>query len=460
MKTLGRYTIICLILFFVSFEVSSAVSRRDAVVDAVQKASPAVVNISSEVIVEQQVNPFFGFRGNDMSGDPFRDFFERFGERRQYRTNSLGSGVIINSSGIILTNYHVVERASKITVKLLDGRSFEASVIGADPKSDMAVIKIKSDKLLPYLPMAKSSDLMIGETVIAIGNPFGLSGSVTTGVISAVGRSVTIKSNQVFTDFIQTDASINPGNSGGALLNINGELIGINTAIIQDAQGIGFAIPIDRAKRIVTDLLNYGKVRKAWIGAYVQDLNDNYRRLSKYRGDEGAVINRILDKSPASLGGLKAGDIIVGIDNAPIADSQQYHQEIASFTPGNKITFKIFRNDYMTVKVTATNIPAEKAGTIADSILGVKVSSISDDTVRRYRLYPGTEGVVVSGIKKGSPAEKLGLMQGDVLLQIAGVEVRNKQDFDNAVFSIDTIDTVPMVVLRGRTKYYVSLDID
>ncbi|MBW2569370.1 MAG: trypsin-like peptidase domain-containing protein, partial [Deltaproteobacteria bacterium] len=237
-----------------------------------RKVSPAVVNINSEYEVRRRVNPFSGFSRDPFFDSFFKDFFDPGFEQR-YKRTSLGSGVIIDGKrGLILTNAHVLAKSATITVILNDERKFDARIIGADPDSDLAVLRISSKNPLPAVEMGDSNDLMIGETIIAIGNPFGFSNTVTTGVISAINRSIRAD-DAVYHDFIQLDASINPGNSGGALLNINGELIGINTAIYAKAQGIGFAIPINKAKRIVSDLIQYGKVVQIWLGLTVQDLD-------------------------------------------------------------------------------------------------------------------------------------------------------------------------------------------
>ena len=240
---------------------------------AVRKVSPAVVNISSVYEVRKRTGPFSGFGANPFFEEFFKDFFDPRFERRQQYT-SLGSGVIIDGKkGLILTNAHVIQKTATIKVMLQDEREFEAKIVGADPDSDLAVLKIDSENQLPDVTMGNSDDLMIGETVIAIGNPFGFSHTVTTGVISALNRSIRTE-DRVYNDFIQIDASINPGNSGGPLLNINGDLIGINTAIYAKAQGIGFAIPISKARKIISDLIQYGEVKQAWIGIIVQDMDD------------------------------------------------------------------------------------------------------------------------------------------------------------------------------------------
>ncbi len=453
---------ISLILLITSFDVFGAVNyeRRDAVVKAVEKTSPAVVNISTEIIVRRRANPFFGFRNDGFFDDFFKDFFDTYGDN-SYRKNALGSGVIIKPEGIILTNYHVIERASKVVVTLVDGRKYDAEIIGADPKSDIAVIKIKADKKVPFVNMGTSDDIMIGETVIAIGNPFGLSNTVTTGVVSAVGRSITTQEKKVFTDFIQTDASINPGNSGGALLNINGKLIGINTAIYQSAEGIGFAIPIGRAKRIVNDLLNFGKVRQSWIGIYVKELSREMRKYAGYTYDNGIVVGKVLNDSPGAVAGIKPGDIIYKIDNAPVSNTAQYHQQISSYTPGSVIKFSIFREKGISFSVKTTTIPLGLADTISRRILGLKVASITYELTKKYNLYAGPgSGVVITDVVDGSPSAQLGLIRGDVILQFEGVKLKEKKDYDKALFSIDTNDTVPILIIRGQTRYYASIEID
>ena len=277
--------------------------RRNTVVSAVQKISPAVVNISSEYQFQTQRNPFSGFGMDPFFDSFFRDFFDPGLERRQKRT-SLGSGVIIDGKrGFILTNAHVVIQSQSITVSLKDEREFQAQIVGIDPDSDLAVLKIGNPEDLPAVEMGNSEDLMIGETVIAIGNPFGFSHTVTTGVISALNRSVRT-GDTVYHNFIQTDASINPGNSGGPLLNIHGDLIGINTAIDAKAQGIGFATPINKAKRIVSDLIQYGEVVLSWTGLFLQDLDKELARYLNIPVDKGVIVKDVEPGSPAITAGI------------------------------------------------------------------------------------------------------------------------------------------------------------
>src|SRR5438046_488932 len=290
--------------------------RRSLVVQAVEKASPAVVNVSTEQIVERHASPF-PFPQDPFFEEFFRDFVDP--RPRRFKTTSLGSGVIVAADGTIMTNVHVIERASRVRVTLNDQREFDATLVGADADADIAVLRVKAGGDLPHIPFGTSADLMIGETVIAIGNPFGLSHTVTTGVVSAVGRSLRDE-ERTYTDFIQTDASINPGNSGGPLLDIKGELVGINTAIYGKAQGIGFAIPVDRARRVMKDLVSYGEVRHAWVGLVVQNLTPDLAQHFGVR--RGVVVAQVEPTSPAEAAGIARGDAVTKVDG-PEGPSQR-----------------------------------------------------------------------------------------------------------------------------------------
>src|SRR5581483_9193100 len=313
-------------------------ARRSLVVDAVEKASPAVVNVSTEVIEER--GSAFGFQRDPFFDEFFRDFVDPRPQR--YKSTSLGSGVIVGADGTIITNVHVVVRATRIHVTLADQREFDATLVGADADSDIAILRVKAGGSLPAIPLGSSSDLMIGETVIAIGNPFGLSHTVTTGVVSAVGRSLRDE-ERTYTDFIQTDASINPGNSGGPLLNIRGELVGINTAIYGKAQGIGFAIPVDRARRGMKDLVSYGEVRRAWVGLVVQDLTPQLARHFGTR--KGVVVAEVEPDSPASRAGLARGDAITRVDGHDVHSRDEFEQRIQDHTEGQSIRLTRRRED-------------------------------------------------------------------------------------------------------------------
>jgi serine protease Do len=314
-------------------------NRRTPLVRAVEKVSPAVVNIYTTEISRSLRNPFRSFNNN-----LFDQFFKDFLPPNTNQKRSLGSGVLINDEGFILTNEHVIAKAAKIHVVLSDKQEFDASVIGADIKSDLAIIKISSNKPLPYIEMGRSDDLMIGEQVLAIGNPFGLQQTVTTGIISALNRNIRAGKNMVYSDFIQVDASINPGNSGGPLLNINGSLIGINTAIYQKAEAIGFAIPIDHAKRIVNELIRYGKVRRGWMGVSIQELDAQLSRHFKLDRQRGVLIVGVADRSSAGQAGLKRGDIVIAVDNHDVKNKSDFRGRMASYTVGSSIRFSILRD--------------------------------------------------------------------------------------------------------------------
>jgi len=384
--------------------------RENAIVKAARKVSPAVVNISTSKIVERGINPFFSQEGNDFFNNFFKDFFE---PRRKYVKNNLGSGVIIDGvHKYILTNHHVIVKASKITITLDNEREYDARVVGTDPESDLAVLKIETDSAIPTVTMGRSDDLMIGETVIAIGNPFGLSHTVTTGVISAINRSVRAE-NKTYHNFIQIDASINPGNSGGPLVNINGELIGINTAIYSGAEGIGFAIPINRAKRIVSDLINYGHVHTAWLGIKVQDLTEKLAKYFRMPGiHSGALISEIVSDSPAHNNTIKRGDIITEFNRHKINSSRDYYDELSQHTAGEMLSLVLFRNgEKIKVKIKAASFPSNLALDFAFERFGFQVEELNKRLSSKYGLNQ-SEGLVIIDVKKGSQAYHIGIEPG------------------------------------------------
>jgi Do/DeqQ family serine protease len=429
-------------------------SRENSIVRAVRKISPAVVNISTSKLVERGVNPFFLQENDDFFNRFFRDFFEP--RKRQYVKNSLGSGVIIDSAHkYILTNHHVIVRASKIAITLANQQEFEARVVGTDPESDLAVLKIETEIELPSITMGRSNDLMIGETVIAIGNPFGLSHTVTTGVISALNRSVRTESG-IYHNFIQIDASINPGNSGGPLLNINGELIGINTAIYSGAEGIGFAIPIDRAKGIVSDLINYGQVHTAWLGITVQDLNENLINYFHLPVKYGALITEILDGSPAKKKGLKRGDVITEIKKNKIKSSRDYYDHLSQHTANEIIHLVFFRNGIkQRISIKATPFPPDLALDLAFERLGFRVEELNRSLAIKYRLKE-REGLVIVAIKKGSQANSIGLVPGDLIRGINDLSVNTKEDFRKAVIRYRLKERITVLIQRGWRVYSIS----
>ncbi len=428
-------------------------NRRTPLVRAVEKVSPAVVNVYTTEVSRSAQNPF------RRSGDKFFDqFFKDFLPPTQSQKRSLGSGVLINDEGFILTNEHVVARAAKIHVILSDKQEFDASVIGADIKSDLAIIKINSDKPLPFVEMGRSDDLMIGEQILAIGNPFGLQQTVTTGIISALNRNIRVGENRVYSDFIQVDASINPGNSGGALLNINGSLIGINTAIYQQAEGIGFAIPIDHAKRIVDELIHYGKVRRGWLGVSVQELDAQLSRHFKMDRKKGVLVVGVADLSSAGKAGLKRGDIIIAVDDHDVSDKSDFRGRMASYTVGNSIRFSILRDGKMMERtVRVTSIPKSYVKEFTRNWIGLSVQENNAHFARSNKLAT-SKGMVVMEVVSNSAAGRMGINRGDIIRQMNQNRVDGEEDYNKAVADINNPDRILLLVQRGRQGYYVTLE--
>jgi len=428
-------------------------NRRTPLVRAVEKVGPAVVNIYTTEISRSARNPFRSF-GNNLFDQFFRDFIPPTENQRR----SLGSGVLINGEGFILTNEHVIAKAAKIHVTLSDKQEFEASVIGADIKSDLAIIKINSAKPLPYVEMGRSDDLMIGEQVLAIGNPFGLQHTVTTGIISALNRNIRAGENMVYSDFIQLDASINPGNSGGPLLNINGSLIGINTAIYQKAEGIGFAIPIDHAKRIVDELIRYGKVRRGWLGVSVQELDAQLLRHFKLDRQRGVLVVGVAENSPAGQAGLKRGDIIIAIDDHEVKGKSDFRGRMASYTVSSSIRFSILRDGkVLEHRVRVTAIPKSYVKEFTRTWLGLHIQQNSERFARANRLMT-SKGMVVMEVVPNSAGGRIGINPGDVIRQMNQKRVDTEEDYNKAVAEINNPDRILLLVQRGRQGYYVTLE--
>ncbi len=435
---------------------AAGINRETPVVRAVRNVSPAVVNISSEYEVRKRVSPFSGFGRDPFFDSFFKDFFEP-GLDRSYKRQSLGSGVIIDGKrGFILTNAHVVEKTGTITAILNDDREYEAQVVGADPDSDLAILRIESDKPLPAIEMGDSEDLMIGETVIAIGNPFGFSHTVTTGVISALNRSIRTE-GRVFQDFIQTDASINPGNSGGPLLNINGALIGINTAIYAKAQGIGFAIPINKAKRIVNDLIQYGEVIPAWIGLTVQNIDERLAQYLNVQGVGGVLVKAIEDKSPARQAGIREGDILLTLGSKKVTDSVQYESILKGIAAGQTISATIWRDkEDKAVSIKTAVFPVELAMELAVRLMGVAAEDVSTRNRMKYNLA-AKEGVVITKLRNGSHLSKIGVQPGDVIRKMDEIPIKETKDFEKAIVKYRKKSSVVILLQRGDQLYYITV---
>jgi len=414
-------------------------ARQSLVVQAVERASPAVVNVSTEQIIERRGSPF------PFPQDPFFDeFFRDFVDPRpqRFKTTSLGSGVIVGADGTIMTNVHVVERASRIHVTLSDQREFDAKLVGADADADIAILRVQAGGAVPAVTLGTSSDLMIGESVIAIGNPFGLAHTVTTGVVSAVGRSIRDE-ERTYTDFIQTDASINPGNSGGPLLNIKGEVIGINTAIYGKAQGIGFAIPVDRARRVMKDLVSYGEVRHPWVGVLVQDLTPD---LAQHFGARhGVIVADVEPKSPGADAGLERGDAIVKVDGHDVASREEFEQRIQDHAENDRINLTLRRDGRdQDVELRASAFPTARADELAWQLIGLEAVEDAD-------------GLVVRRVRGSSPAARIGVARGDRLLGLGGSPLRTLADLRKRMIEVRAARGVLLSIGRGNVQYNVNV---
>jgi Do/DeqQ family serine protease len=418
------------------------------VVEAVRVVSPAVVNVSSEYQVRIHSNPFTGFGLSPHFDSFFKDFFDQNYQRNMKRSN-LGSGVIIDGKrGFVLTNAHVVTRSGNITITLNDEREFRALVVGADPDSDLAVLKIETDTPLPDISMGNSDDLMIGETVIAIGNPFGFSNTVTTGVISALNRSIKTD-ERVFYNFIQTDASINPGNSGGPLLDINGKLVGINTAIYASAQGIGFAIPINKAKRILSDLIKYGEVVPAWTGIVLQNVDAKLAHYLQIPGKGGVVVRGVERQSPAEKTGIVEGDIILFLNQKPIASLDDYTAVMKGVSAGRVVDIIIWRGGKKKpFKIKTEIYPIENAIPLAYQLLGIKVKDLT---------VSSQKGVEIDMLDPNSYLSRIGAAPGDIIRQINDQTINNIDDFQKAIVKFRQKTSIVILLERGGRGYYISL---
>ena len=419
-------------------------SRRTPVVRAIERVAPATVNITSTQEIRRSVNPFF-------RSDPFFDeFFGRFLDPRR-TVQSLGTGLIISPEGHVLTNQHVLAGATQIHVVLSDGREFECELIGADPETDLAVVQMRAREPLPFVELGHSDDLLIGETVIAIGNPFGLHHTVTTGVLSAENRSIR-SSDREYHGFLQTDASINPGNSGGPLLNLDGEVIAINTAIFREAEGIGFAIPINRAKRVVDDLLAHGEVIPVWLGLRLQDLTQALRDAFSTRARSGVLITHVFDDSPADRANLRRGDILLELDGTKIGSTRNYFEVLAGLTDGDRAQLAIDRGGKRhQLDARAEIFPESRADELGQILLGVEVAE--------PRRGQASRGLIVRRVIPRSSADNTGIRPGDLIRKINQDPVEDRIAFRKAITKLRGRGQVLLLVQRGRYGYHVTLDL-
>ncbi len=431
--------------------------------DLAEKVKPAVVNISTTKIYKGQ-----GGFGSPFGRSPFNgpfgdDFFDRFfGDvpRRDFKQRSLGSGFIISSDGYIFTNNHVVEKADKILVKVSDNQEYEAKIIGTDAKTDIALIKIKPKNSLPVVEIGDSDKVRVGEWVIAIGNPFGLDQTVTAGIVSAKGRVI---GAGPYDNFIQTDASINPGNSGGPLFSMDGRVIGINTAIVAQGQGIGFATPINMAKSILGDLKTKGKVSRGWLGVSVQDVNEDIAKNLNHKSRSGAIVTDVFKGDPADRAGIRVEDIIIEINGKPIKDTHDLLLKIAGFRVGEKVSLKVVRNGREMMFNLTVAERKDKPEVIASretrGYFGVMAQEIPQEISRQLGISRDS-GVVIVDVENGSPAEEVGLQPQDIIVQVNKVKISSMKIYKREMSKAVEKRAVTLLIQRARSKFFVSLHVE
>lgn len=431
-----------------------------------RNASESVVNISTTTVVKPRQyrgrrpqTPFDEFFGDEF----FRYFFEP--QTRPRKLQSLGSGVIIDPEGYILTNNHVIEDVDQITITLLNGDTLEAEVIGTDAETDVALIKVTSDALLNAIPIGNSEIMTAGDWVMAIGNPFGFGHTVTVGVISATRRSMVMPRDELpYQDFIQTDASINPGNSGGPLLDVHGRLIGINTVIASrtgQSAGIGFAIPINMIKPLLRDLKEKGSVTRGWMGATIQTVNSNLAEAMDLETTKGALVAEIVEDGPADKAGIQTGDVIITFNGYSIRDSQHLSQIVAATAVDDVVAVELIRDGKTkTLKLTVGMRPGDvfNMKTQSGDVLnfGMTVQNITDEIARQLQLE-SSDGVLISDVEPGGSADRAGLRRGDIILEINRKAVKNLDDYRAVIRDLNSDEGAVLYIQRGNSRIFIAL---
>ncbi|MGX2040021.1 DegQ family serine endoprotease [Methylocaldum sp. MU1018] len=455
MRAMQGFALACLCLIASTCEAGGHVPAgagsdgRFSLAPMLEKVVPGVVNISTTTKVSIEQNPLFN--------DPFfRRFFDIPERPRQEERQSLGSGVIVDADeGLVVTNNHVIEHADQITVTLRDGRHFDAKLVGADPETDVAVVRIKADKLTA-VPFGDSGSLRVGDFVVAIGSPFGLSQTVTSGIVSALGR--TGLGIEGYEDFIQTDASINPGNSGGALVDLDGKLVGINTAIVGPSGGnvgIGFAIPSDLARPVVEQLVKYGEVQRGQLGIGVQDLTPDLAKALHLEQSGGALIAQVQPGSAAAKAGLRAGDVVTALDGKPVASSSALRNAVGLMRIGTEVKLDIIRDGKHETVIAQIAKPRGgkiQAAQVSRRLQGAQLGAIEPG----HPLYGHIEGVEVTGVERGSPAWMAGLRQGDIITSVDRRPVKNLEEFRAAAES--SKDVLLLNVRRGDSALFIAIE--
>jgi serine protease Do len=428
--------------------------------DLAAAVRPGVVNIQ---VVKKVKNVGFGFRnfsGNPFGdNNPFGDFFGPFSEGnppRSFEQKGVGSGFVMSRDGYVLTNNHVVEDADQIKVKLANGKEYEGKIAGRDPKTDLALIKIEGVSDLHPLRLGNSDDLKVGSWVVAVGSPFGLEQTVTAGIVSAKGRVI---GSGPYDNFIQTDASINPGNSGGPLINMKGEVVGINTAIIASGQGIGFAIPINMAKEVAPQLEQKGHVTRGWLGVAIQEVTPDLAKSFDLKEKKGALVSQVVSGGPAEKAGVEQGDIILRFDGKEVSSSQDLPRIVASTPVGKTVTLEISRNGKVIdrqVKVGELEEKVEVAKAPSHKSLGISVQNLTPEIAKGLGLKKET-GVVVTQVEPGSPAENAGIQTGDLIREVNRKPVKDVEDFVQKVEKAKGSDNILLLVQRGQNNLFAAV---
>lgn len=426
-------------------------ATQQAFTNVVKSVTPSVVNIST-VSKKKLVQPYFEF------SPFFGDFFGGKPQPQYRRETSLGSGFIINKEGYILTNDHVVKEAESIQVKLSNEKVYNGKVIGEDAKTDLAVIKINTQESLPTAVLGDSDKLQVGQWAIAIGNPFGLDRTVTVGVVSATGRSN--MGIETYEDFIQTDASINPGNSGGPLLNVYGEVIGINTAIVAAGQGIGFAIPINMAKQVVGQLIKKGNVTRGWLGVSIQPVTDEIAQSFGIKKARGALVSDIMAGGPAEKAGIKQGDVITRFAGKEIKDPRQLQLVVADTPIGQKVDVELFRNGKpLTIPITLASTDSASARQPKSTEPQSGWFGLTVEELPKNMRIGGLSGVIVTEVEPDGVAAGAGIQRGDIIISVNQKRVANLNDYGKAMKEAERKGSVAILVKRGESSIYFALKI-
>jgi len=433
----------------------------DSFSDLAESASPAVVNIRTVKTIKGGGRVFRHFKkGPFGDDDPMKDFFDRFfdeDQKRDFKQRSLGSGFIIDKDGYIVTNNHVIDNADKIVVILKDEKEFEAQIVGRDKNTDLALIKIELNHNLPVLRFGDSDALKVGQWVVAIGNPFGLEQTVTAGIVSAKGRVI---GSGPYDDFIQTDASINPGNSGGPLLNMKGEVIGINTAIVAGGQGIGFAIPVNLAKNIIAQIKSTGEVTRGWLGVGIQDISEEVAEYYGIKEKKGVLVTEVFPDDPADLAGIKPKDVIISVNGKTVDSARLLTGMIADTHVGDTIQIKINRDgktrtiDVKIAKREETKIAGRSTQEKEQGPLGIQVSEITPETARRFNLKDA-KGVIVTGVDPESKAAEAGLQIHDIIREINHKNITSVSDLNKTIDDIPEGETINLFIRRLNRGFLV-----